>query len=330
MMNKLVVRFQTHFPELVNMMRRCNHHNENPLHINPYHQEGDVWTHTMMVCKLAEGQSEAVQLAALLHDVAKPFSRGTNKKEWITFYNHEPMSAFLALEIMDKWGIEHNIRELVFNSIALHTDVFKLTPQQLRDRMVNNSALYETVVALGKADHEGRFTDDPVPLVRMSSIEMPVSSSDRKLVMLVGLPCSGKSTLLGQKYSDYDIICRDDIVKELYPRNSYNESFKAADQGKVDGELKRRINMAAEKSSKVAIDMTNLTRKGRKSILDKFPDFHKTAEVMLVNPVVIAERNLAREGKVIDAEVMDSMVARFYPPLKDEFDEIIYTFTQGA
>lgn len=326
MMNKLVVRFQQDFPELVSLMRRCNHHNENPFHINPYHQEGDVWTHTMMVCKLAEGQSEAVQLAALLHDIAKPFSRGVNKRDWITFYNHEPMSAFLALEIMDRWDIDHTIRELVFNAIALHTDVFKLTPQQLRDRMVNNSALYETVVALGKADHEGRFTDDPVPLVRMSPIYRPISSSEKMLVMLVGLPCSGKSTLLGQKYSEYDVISRDDIVKEFYPSNSYNESWKAADQGRVDGELKRRINMAAEKSSKVVIDMTNLTRKGRKAILDKFQDFNKVAEVMLTNPVVIGERNAAREGKVIDSEVLDSMTARFYPPLRDEFDTIIYNF----
>ena len=58
---------------------------------NPeFHAEGDVWTHTKMVCEelvkleafcvLSEDQQQAVFLAALLHDIGKPETKTTDEE----------------------------------------------------------------------------------------------------------------------------------------------------------------------------------------------------------------------------------------------------------
>ena len=101
-MNKLLIWFQTNYPELKQALLNC-HHNFDDKETNPYHIEGDCWSHTMMVCKIAELQNydRVVQVAALLHDIGKPRSRKINhKNNHIQFFGHEALSAKMAKPLL--------------------------------------------------------------------------------------------------------------------------------------------------------------------------------------------------------------------------------------
>ena len=75
-MDEKVKWFQENFPNFVSRMNSCSHHGED---LNPYHIEGSIWTHTMMVCNMAKTRNKLVQWACLLHDIAKPFTKEINK-----------------------------------------------------------------------------------------------------------------------------------------------------------------------------------------------------------------------------------------------------------
>ena len=75
-MNELIRWFQVEYPNLVDDMQDSNHAftTNEP---NPYHLEGSIWTHTMMVCQRAEieNSSKILLITALLHDIGKPKAR---------------------------------------------------------------------------------------------------------------------------------------------------------------------------------------------------------------------------------------------------------------
>ena len=104
---------------------------------NPaFHAEGDVWTHTKMVCEnlgkldafrtLSEDQQQAVFLAALLHDIGKiPTTRWEDDK-W-TSPNHTQVGSKMARQFLwQKLGLcgtpeKQQLRETVCNLIRYHS-----------------------------------------------------------------------------------------------------------------------------------------------------------------------------------------------------------------
>lgn len=66
-----------------------------------FHPEGDVWEHTLRVLAHLDGHSEALALAALFHDVAKPLTAG-RKGPRITFYGHCEQGADMAADICQR------------------------------------------------------------------------------------------------------------------------------------------------------------------------------------------------------------------------------------
>jgi poly(A) polymerase len=63
-----------------------------------YHPEGDVFEHTMRLLERLDRPSEALALAALLHDVAKK-DCAARDGDRITFYGHTEVGAERAVEI---------------------------------------------------------------------------------------------------------------------------------------------------------------------------------------------------------------------------------------
>lgn len=104
---------------------------------NPaFHAEGDVWTHTKMVCEelvkldafrvLSEDQQQAVFLAALLHDIGKiPTTRWEDDK-W-TSPNHTLVGSKMARQFLwQDMGLcgtpeKQQLRETVCNLIRYHS-----------------------------------------------------------------------------------------------------------------------------------------------------------------------------------------------------------------
>lgn len=330
-MTELVSWFQTEYPELIASMRACSHHGES---LNPYHVEGDIFCHTMMVCKQAENASYPVKIAALLHDIGKPSTRAMNPKNGnVSFYNHDAVSAFISLEILKRpeLGLTKKQQVHIFNLIALHTQIYKLSVEQLA--AIGDKELVSDLIELGKADHAGRFhTKGEATIPTLTEVlwrmeDKKKQKKDKEVIVLVGLPASGKSTWVKQYRSQiapFFVVSRDSIVTSMLPEVSYNEAWNTVDQKEVNRELDQLFRESRKESS-VVIDMTHMSKKSRRRTLLHFDSsYKKKAVVFLTDLETLFLQNSKRSGKVIDEAVIQKMIRSFYPPTLEEFDEIEY------
>ena len=177
--HELVTFIQREFPLLVNAMKQADHHYDSE-NLNPYHLEGDVWTHTMMVLQEAErliqaglfrNREDELRIASILHDLGKPMAREeVEETKRVRFIGHEGASFHLAIEVLDSifdkfYGREHytllmkrNILEAIsFHDViwkGLNTDKFEKT---FNKRFQFNKRLAELVLGVSLADGAGRF-----------------------------------------------------------------------------------------------------------------------------------------------------------------------------
>lgn len=149
------------------------------------------------------------------------------------------------------------------------------------------------------------------------------------VIILSGIPMSGKSTWVRENYPDVLSISRDELVMEVAGTRDYNLAFKTVDQKAVDKLLAKRITDAATQKVDVIIDMTNLSRKVRVKNLSYFSnDYYKVSVVL---PILDSEEYKRRndfrsinENKFIPPFVIKSMMDSFVFPTDDEgFDKII-------
>jgi len=166
-MYQLVEWFQIHFPELHNDLLECNH-NFDEKNLNPYHLESDCWSHTMMVCKIAElsNYNKVVQVAALLHDIGKPMSRKINpRNNHVQFFGHEELSAEMSekvlLHMMKEQIITVEEKKEIIALIEHHAFLHKhKEPNVLVKNFGNDIQFCIHLVQLSRCDSFGRFCSD--------------------------------------------------------------------------------------------------------------------------------------------------------------------------
>lgn len=146
-----------------------------------------------------------------------------------------------------------------------------------------------------------------------------------KFLMLIGVPCSGKTTyaknlMAADANNQWTYISRDDLVMEHgkeWP--TYNEAWSKVDQRLIDRELNDAIEKAVAAKQNIILDMTNLTVKSRRAKLSKLTeDYTKIAAVFNSDEQTIFKRNKEREGKVIPAFVINRMMEQYEAPTKEE------------
>ena len=305
-------------------MHNCSHHYDLQ-NVNPFHMEGDVWVHTMMVCKQSTTHHRNAQIAALLHDIGKPATREINpKNNHVRFLNHDAVSAFMALEVLKNPYLHLETEDIVeiFNLIALHTQVYKQDENQLRETLRGQPDLANRLVQLGRADDAGRFSNlskDILPLYDIP--EKHENLSKKSVTLLCGLPGSGKSSSIK---GDSFIVSRDHLITRDYPDLTYNEAWKQVDQKQIDRQL-QELYLASKSSNDVVVDMTHMSKKSRRKSLSHYgKDWEKNCVVFLPTLKEIEVRNENREGKTIGKHVIDKMMRSFYPPTYEEFNNIRY------
>jgi predicted kinase len=149
------------------------------------------------------------------------------------------------------------------------------------------------------------------------------------VILLSGIPMSGKSTWVRENYPDTLTISRDELVMEVAGTRDYNLAFKTVNQKAVDKLLVKRITDAATQKVDVIIDMTNLSKKVRAKNLSYFSDdYYKVAVVLpILDAAEYKRRNDFRslnENKFIPPFVITNMMNSFVVPTEDEgFDKII-------
>ena len=164
-MTQLIEWFSTTYPKHKEALLNC-HHNFDEKETNPYHVEGDCWSHTMMVCKVAElkGYEKVVQVSALLHDLGKPSSRKINPlNNHVQFFGHEEKSALLARPLLEALVKKEEITQEesveIEELILLHGTLYKLSHKEIVEKFRGRESFFRHLVELVECDGLGRFAD---------------------------------------------------------------------------------------------------------------------------------------------------------------------------
>jgi len=91
----------------------------------PYHMEGDVLKHTIMVTNnLPANSSLELFLAATMHDIAKPDTRNEDTDKTVSFHNHDRLGAEKVVPILKRLKLPNKSQEKIIELIANHIKIF--------------------------------------------------------------------------------------------------------------------------------------------------------------------------------------------------------------
>lgn len=356
--NELVSWFQLNYPDLVKAMKEAQHHYNEAL-LNPYHIEGDVFTHTMMVCLMARTvapDNDLVRWSSLLHDIGKPGARRINDEtKRVAFHGHEGLSSFMAIDILNRTDIPVADKIMIHKLVAMHGELFHFVKSDgtiksdILETFKGERALLENLTYQVWADSFGRFwesgrvtnisTDLPDhfrPIIEQLSygVQPMKNTGAPQLTILVGPPCAGKSTWIVANGGNATIVSRDALVEVAGTKRglNYSEAFKFLNSNKdvsdaeVDGVLNSTVIEARNAGKDVVIDMTSMSKKSRRRWVSEFSKYDKKAVVFLTGFEELKKRNKIRAektGKYIPDHVLQDMCIRYsIPTYAEGFDDI--------
>lgn len=149
------------------------------------------------------------------------------------------------------------------------------------------------------------------------------------LVMLVGLPCSGKSTFV-QPYTKsphVEVFSSDTLREELFGNVDHQ-----TDNDLLFKELHKRIKNCLKSGKSAIYDATNINYKRRMAFLAELKNIpcHKECVLMATPYEVCLERNKTRDRKVPEY-VIERMYKNFDIPYYYEgWDNIKIKYSEGA
>ena len=342
---------------------------------NPvYHAEGDVWTHTKMVCEclvkyaqfraLADRQRQELFLAALFHDVGKIFTTRLENGE-LTSPNHSAVGAnIVRKKLWCDYGVcgtknLQNFRETVCQLIRYH-----MMPAHLPDaddpeqRMIRNAANGELapdyslklLFALSKADSEGRISENSQGADMLSLIEDMAKESECldkpkrflsdfteqaylsgrnvspetelyndtacEVIMMCGLPETGKDTYIRTGFPGYPTVSLDDIRRE------YNLPH-TGDQQEVVRIARERAKLLLRQKKSFIWNATSITPDVRSRLISLFTGYNAYVKIIFLETDYRENlrRNKNRKDTVPQAAI-ERMLAKLTPPERYEAHEV--------
>lgn len=358
--------------KIESLMSGCGFSDMKTTFQNPvYHAEGDVFTHTFMVCErllenpsfftLDETKRAEVFLAALLHDIGKP---GTTvfDGEKLTSPHHASTGSLIAREFLWKdCGLcgsidKINFRETVCAMVRHHEQALNLYEARDFERRVRQIASIgelatdfslDMLFMLADADARGRITQDENELIEKVSLSQMIvedcgclhapypfpdaftrhaylsgrrvapdiplyDDSWGEVIMMSGLPGTGKDTFIKKNLADLPMISLDDIRREFNLKPSETK-------GIVIQTAKERAREFLRKKQPFIWNATNLTKDRRDSLISLFKDYGAKVRMIYLETdnETRTVRNASRAAKVPE-NVIERMRAQTVLPTPDE------------
>ncbi|WP_414624198.1 AAA family ATPase [Calothrix sp. CCY 0018] len=286
-----------------------------------YHAEGDVLTHTKLVCEamvglpewqaLPETQRSVLFAAALLHDVAKPKASKIEDSGAISSKGHVLQGAKMTQEILWDLNVPFKQREEIvalvkYGSLPLwFWD--KSNPQEA---VIKASQIIrcDMLAMLAEADVRGRYCDDRqqlferIEFFREFCQENDCFTQPRsfpsahsrfiyfqkqngnpnyhayddtrfQVIMMSGLPGSGKDTWINENLPEYKVISLDQLRHEMGIKPGEN-------QGEVANAAKSIAKEYMRAGESFVWNATNLNKQLRGMLINLFAAYQ--AEIRIV------------------------------------------------
>lgn len=155
--------------------------------------------------------------------------------------------------------------------------------------------------------------------------------------ILVGVPCSGKTTWCGHQNFDWGrtiIASTDNYIDRIAKQSNktYNEVFHENMTDAIDY-MMGAVKFGIEKGYDIIWDQTSTTVATRARKLRNIPDHYRKIAVVFKTPSTkVLEKRNTRPGKIIPWEVISDMAQKLEaepPTLEEGFDEIRIAVGQG-
>lgn len=158
----------------------------------------------------------------------------------------------------------------------------------------------------------------------------------KRIIMLVGVPASGKSTWIEKEFQgECSIISTDNIIQDLADDDgkTYNDVFQKYIKVAEAMMWKEFDSVVSNGCYPIVIDRTNMTVKSRGKFFERLKNFHRNhgyeIEAVIFNTPDETEWNRrlnSRVDKTIPQNVLHSMVASYQEPTVSEgFSKIIFS-----
>lgn len=332
-----------------------------------WHGEGDVWTHTRMVCEelvrmeefriLPVRQQQELALAALLHDTGKIFRTRMEDGKLVSPGHGAAGAHEIRKRLWSEFGLsgdpeKQNMRETVCLLIRYHTAPLHLLDQAdpyLRARkLAANGDLAKDfslrlLCILAEADVRGRICADQADQIEEVRMGMALAEEagcldsaypfasdctkyaylcgrdvwpDQELyddswgevILMCGLPGTGKDTWIRRNYPDLPTVCLDDIRRRLGVAPEDNQGVVV----QTAKELAREYLRARQPFIWNATGITPMLR-GKQIRL--FEEYHASVRVVFLETGW--QENLRRNSgrkHCVPENVISRMLGNFTPP----------------
>ena len=136
-----------------------------------------------------------------------------------------------------------------------------------------------------------------------------------QMVMMIGLPASGKSTLAKEyEAKGFHVHSSDSIRRELYGW------LDQRDPNRVFQLLQQRVREDLKNGNSCVYDATNIHYRYRTAYLKELSHIpcEKIAAVVMAPPALVRERNLQRTEAVVPDDIIEKMLRSFHAPYYHE------------
>jgi len=325
---KILNNFIKNHPKLVAMMKNCTYCYDEK-NLNLHHLEGDLWTHTVMAYEntIKYNSSIYVKWAVVLHDLGRIVTRAEDlltilsyQYNGIDYIKHNNPSID---ELTDKFKYQENIlKEL---SHYVHCD--------LLGRKIDESRIH--LYDIDKMEQFIKLTEN------IQVTKHAVNNKTNILNILVGPPCSRKSSWVEKHNDNAIVISRDSCVQEIgkkYNKHNYDDSYDLTYNNEdikkeVDNLEKHKEDIAKNSINKnIIIDNPNLKYKNRKEWIDMFKDTH-TVVVTIFLPsfddiIICTQKRSDKINKTVTKQIILEKLEYFsYPLLSEGIEHINYEYS---
>ena len=287
---------------LVREMEACSHEHSKFQKPNPFHMEGSVWTHTMMVLqhmnyllneKYGFFDTNIPLLCAITHDFGKVVVRNElENQNKVRFFGHEYASVQKAVDfiyfIKEKlnWDKQYlqTVIKYVIPVVSNHLHIYSCEDFDLNRYCGFDPKLAELYSLMLESDFNGQIIshersstdlkniDYSDKLRNLPMIENKISSLDEcDLVFYCGLPGSGKDYIA--KMHGREIVSLDQIRVDLYSaryktshltsQEIYEKAHKFCERKDMSEEIKTRVQDLINQNKKIALCNRHQTKKSR-------------------------------------------------------------------